>query len=78
MHGGRKGQYHAPAPPPVPVIYCKPPPRRPNPLVQWYRNFHFQSKKIDVVSRVFFPFAFALFNAFYWSYYLTRKQGHPS
>jgi len=74
MHG-RKGQYFAP--PPGPVIYCKPPPRKPNPLALWYKNFFFLSKKIDVVSRVFFPFAFALFNAFYWSYYLTRDQGHP-
>jgi len=73
---GRKGHYYPP--PPGPVIYCKPPPRKPNPLVQWYKNFHFQSKKIDVVSRVLFPFVFALFNAFYWSYYLTRNQGHPS
>ena len=76
LMGGRKGAYYPP-PPPGPVIYCKQKPRRPNPLVQWYNNFHFQAKKIDVVSRVAFPFAFALFNAYYWSYYLTRKQGHP-
>merc|ERR1719189_2036087 len=74
---GRHGPYYPP-PPPGPVVYCNRPARKPNPLVSWYKNFHFQAKKIDVVSRVFFPFAFALFNAFYWSYYLTRKQGHPS
>ena len=73
---GRHGPYYPP-PPPGPVIYCSRPARKPNPLVQWYKNFHFQAKKIDVVSRVAFPFAFALFNAYYWSYYLTRKQGHP-
>ena len=73
---GRHGPYYPP-PPPGPVIYCNRPVRKPNPLVAWYKNFHFQAKKIDVVSRVAFPFAFALFNAYYWSYYLTRKQGHP-
>merc|ERR1719189_2129785 len=73
---GRHGPYYPP-PPPGPVVYCNRPARKPNPLVSWYKNFHFQAKKIDVVSRVAFPFAFALFNAYYWSYYLTRKQGHP-
>ena len=27
---------------------------------------------IDVISRVLFPFLFAIFNVIYWSYYLTR------
>jgi len=48
--------------------------RRPNRITLWVKNFQFQAKKIDVFSRVLFPFCFALFNAWYWSYYLTRAQ----
>lgn len=48
--------------------------RRPNRISLWIKNFQFQAKKIDVFSRVLFPFVFALFNAWYWSYYLTRAQ----
>ena len=43
-----------------------------------HRNFHFQAKKIDVFSRVAFPFAFGVFNVLYWSHYLTMKQGKPT
>eukprot|EP00088_Acartia_fossae_P065169 TRINITY_DN80303_c0_g1_i1.p1 TRINITY_DN80303_c0_g1~~TRINITY_DN80303_c0_g1_i1.p1 ORF type:complete len:410 (+),score=67.89 TRINITY_DN80303_c0_g1_i1:112-1230(+) len=48
--------------------------RRQTYLTYWLRNFQFQAKKIDVFSRVLFPFSFALFNVWYWSYYLTRTQ----
>ena len=36
--------------------------------------FHVQAKKIDVFSRVLFPFCFAIFNAWYWSYYLSKAS----
>lgn len=43
-------------------------------MKNYIKNFQFQAKKIDVFSRVLFPFTFALFNCMYWSYYLTRAQ----
>jgi len=60
--------------PPGAVIHNRIPMRRPNKLTLWIKNFQFQAKKIDVFSRVFFPFVFAMFNIWYWSYYLTRAQ----
>lgn len=52
--------------------------RKPGRLSCWIRNFQFQAKKIDVFSRFLFPFIFALFNVWYWSYYLTRTQGEEN
>jgi hypothetical protein len=43
-------------------------------MKNYIKNFQFQAKKIDVFSRVLFPFTFALFNCMYWSYYMTRQQ----
>ena len=60
--------------PPGAVIHHRIPIRRPNKITLWIKNFQFQAKKIDVFSRVFFPFVFAIFNIWYWSYYLTRAQ----
>ena len=50
------------------------PVRKGNFLSHWIKNFQFQAKKIDIFSRVVFPFIFAMFNVMYWSYYLTRPQ----
>ncbi|XP_023331534.1 glutamate-gated chloride channel [Eurytemora carolleeae] len=52
--------------------------RRSNRFTEWMRNFQFQAKKIDVLSRILFPSTFALFNCLYWSYYLTRSHGKQS
>ena len=49
------------------------PVRNSNKLLMWFKNFEFQAKKIDVFSRVGFPFVFAVFNIWYWSYYLSRS-----
>ena len=49
------------------------PVRKSNKLFMWFKNFEFQAKKIDVFSRVFFPFVFAVFNIWYWSFYLSRS-----
>jgi len=54
------------------VIHHRQPERKTNKLVLWVKNFEFQAKKIDVFSRVFFPFVFAMFNIWYWSYYLSK------
>ena len=40
-----------------------------------FRNFQFGAKKIDVFSRFGFPLVFAIFNVWYWSYYLTQTPG---
>jgi len=61
-------------PPSAVLHHNRIPMRRPNKISLWVKNFQFQAKKIDVFSRVLFPFCFALFNAWYWSYYLTRAQ----
>ena len=50
------------------------PAKKHNKLVNWAKNFEFQAKKIDVFSRVFFPFVFAMFNIWYWSYYLSKSH----
>ena len=52
--------------------FFRQPERKTNKLVLWVKNFEFQAKKIDVFSRVFFPFVFAMFNIWYWSYYLSK------
>ena len=46
------------------------------PLTRFFISyiFHVQAKKIDVFSRVLFPFCFAIFNAWYWSYYLSKAS----
>ena len=43
-------------------------------MMNWvnFRNFQFGAKKIDVFSRFGFPLVFAIFNVWYWSYYLTQ------
>lgn len=48
--------------------------RRRNRITEWFHNFQFRAKKIDVISRVLFPSSFALFNIMYWSYYLTQEN----
>ena len=53
---------------------CSLPAKKHNKLVNWAKNFEFQAKKIDVFSRVFFPFVFAMFNIWYWSYYLSKSH----
>ncbi|XP_054719347.1 glutamate-gated chloride channel-like [Uloborus diversus] len=41
----------------------------------WFqRRFPTRSKRIDVISRIFFPLAFALFNLVYWTTYLLRDD----
>ena len=44
-------------------------------LLQWLDRFQFDAKKIDVFSRLLFPSAFVLFNAVYWTYYLSFDKG---
>ena len=48
--------------------------RRGNFLVNWLNRFPTRSKRIDVLSRIFFPLLFALFNVFYWVTYLWRDE----
>ena len=55
------------------VNHARLPVRKSNKLLSWFKNFEFQAKKIDVFSRVFFPFVFAVFNIWYWSFYLSRS-----
>lgn len=43
-------------------------------LVNWLNRFPKRSKRIDVLSRIFFPLLFALFNVFYWVTYLLRED----
>jgi len=40
----------------------------------WLSRFPTRSKRIDVVSRIFFPLVFALFNLVYWTTYLFRED----
>ncbi|XP_035230153.1 glutamate-gated chloride channel-like [Stegodyphus dumicola] len=40
----------------------------------WFQRFPTRSKRIDVISRIFFPLAFALFNLVYWTTYLLRED----
>ena len=43
-------------------------------LVNWLNRFPKRSKRIDVLSRIFFPLLFAMFNVFYWFTYLLRED----
>lgn len=40
----------------------------------WLSKFPSRSKRIDVISRIFFPLMFALFNLVYWTTYLFRED----
>ncbi|XP_067133557.1 glutamate-gated chloride channel-like [Centruroides vittatus] len=40
----------------------------------WFAKFPSRSKRIDVISRLFFPIMFALFNLVYWTTYLFREE----
>lgn len=40
----------------------------------WLNRFPTTSKRIDVLSRIFFPLLFAMFNVFYWVTYLFRDD----
>ena len=40
----------------------------------WLKKFPSRSKRIDVLSRIFFPIMFAFFNLFYWVTYLSRDD----
>ena len=45
-----------------------------NCLKRWLSKFPTRSKRIDVISRIFFPLMFALFNLVYWTTYLFRDD----
>lgn len=47
---------------------------QPNFLRKWLNRFPTRSKRIDILSRVFFPLFFAVFNLFYWVAYLWRDD----
>ncbi|XP_020294674.1 glutamate-gated chloride channel isoform X3 [Pseudomyrmex gracilis] len=49
-------------------------PRKKNCCRSWLSKFPTRSKRIDVISRIFFPIVFALFNLAYWSTYLFREE----
>ncbi|XP_043255879.1 glutamate-gated chloride channel isoform X1 [Colletes gigas] len=49
-------------------------PRKKNCCRSWLSKFPTRSKRIDVISRIFFPIVFAFFNLAYWSAYLIRKE----
>ena len=69
--------------------YGPPPPNLPwgcnwlLPLIACYRShsllskFPSRAKRIDVISRFFFPLVFAVFNLAYWLYYLFAKSKSP-
>ncbi|KAG9509853.1 Glutamate-gated chloride channel, partial [Fragariocoptes setiger] len=48
--------------------------RKKNWLKAWLAKFPSKSKRIDVISRIFFPLKFALFNLVYWTTYLFREE----
>ncbi|XP_043503249.1 glutamate-gated chloride channel-like isoform X3 [Polistes fuscatus] len=50
------------------------PPRKKNCCRSWLSKFPTRSKRIDVISRIFFPIVFAFFNLTYWSTYLFRDE----
>ncbi|UYV71922.1 GLRA3 [Cordylochernes scorpioides] len=41
---------------------------------RWLLKVPSRSKRIDVVSRIFFPLMFAVFNLIYWTTYLNRED----
>ena len=41
---------------------------------KWLNRFPTRSKRVDILSRVFFPLFFAVFNLFYWVAYLWRDD----
>lgn len=47
---------------------------QPNFLRKWLNRFPTRSKRVDIISRVFFPLFFAIFNLFYWVAYLWRDD----
>ncbi|XP_076679967.1 glycine receptor alpha 1 isoform X5 [Andrena cerasifolii] len=49
-------------------------PRKKNCCRSWLSKFPTRSKRIDVISRIFFPIVFAVFNLAYWSTYLFREE----
>ncbi|XP_017788032.1 PREDICTED: glutamate-gated chloride channel isoform X2 [Habropoda laboriosa] len=49
-------------------------PRKKNCCRSWLSKFPTKSKRIDVISRIFFPIVFAFFNLTYWSTYLFREE----
>ncbi|KAJ6225911.1 hypothetical protein RDWZM_004456 [Blomia tropicalis] len=51
-----------------------PAPRKKNWCKRWLSKFPTRSKRIDVVSRIFFPFMFGLFNSVYWITYMFRDD----
>ena len=44
----------------------------------WMATWKFGAKKIDVLSRSFFPFCFATFNMSYWYFYLSQQKGEAA
>ena len=44
----------------------------------WMATWTFGAKKIDVMSRSFFPFCFATFNMSYWYFYLSQQKGEAA
>jgi anionic glutamate receptor len=40
----------------------------------WIGTYTLRSKRIDVISRIFFPLVFAVFNMAYWSTYLNQDD----
>lgn len=41
---------------------------------RWLKSFPTRSKRIDVISRIFFPMMFGLFNIVYWTTYTFRED----
>lgn len=41
---------------------------------KWLSSFPTRSKRIDVVSRIFFPLMFGMFNIVYWTTYTLRDD----
>jgi len=56
----------APVIPPGALLHGEIPVRRRNFAAEWFKNFQFRAKKIDVISRVLFPCSFGFFNIIYW------------